>query len=142
MLIKIVKNNYYKRKIQLAGRNNKELWKVINESIGRIKSRSEITSVKTNGAVIEIVSNPKNIANTLNNHFALVGETIASKVTKQPVRGIDLRDFGHAEPFFEVNTRDVNKVISSLRGGSSPGIDKFSAELFKKFKELLSTPVA
>ena len=81
------------------------------------------------------------MANALNNHFSTVGENIAKNVANEEICPVKSEIYQYTEPFLEVSEEDVMMVICGLRGGSSPGIDRFNVELFKKFKEFLAPPL-
>ena len=80
-LIRKAKNNYYFEKLLLYGQDKAKTWQFVNEISNRRRKTSQNipnSLKKENG---DSISDPKEIAQLLNNHFGTVGQKMADKFT-------------------------------------------------------------
>ena len=80
-LKRIARNNYWKNETRLYGQNKAKIWQFVNQ-ITHFKRKSP-TSIKS---LIDKqgkkVTNPTDIANSLNNHFGSIGKIMAKEYDK------------------------------------------------------------
>ena len=71
----------YQRKLKLFEGDTKNTWKIIKEVIGKKRGICDSFSKKLITKKVEI-TDPKTIANSLNNFFVRIGRNLASKIPK------------------------------------------------------------
>ena len=71
----------YQRKLKLFEGDTKNTWKIIKEVIGKKRGTCDSISKKLITKKVEI-TDPKTIANSLNNFFVRIGRNLASKIPK------------------------------------------------------------
>ena len=71
----------YQRKLKLFEGDTKNTWKIIKEVIGKKRGTCDSFSKKLITKKVEI-TDPKTIANSLNNFFVRIGRNLASKIPK------------------------------------------------------------
>ena len=76
-LIAEAKAEFYQTRLESNAKNPKEIWKTINNLMNRKDSKSTIIKMTFDN---KKVSDPQEIANCLNEHFASVGTRLASKL--------------------------------------------------------------
>ena len=71
-------NEYYKQKSELYGRDKSKTWRLINEITNYKKKKSTIIKsiVDKTG---QLLTDPTDIANSLNDHFGSIGNIMAQK---------------------------------------------------------------
>ena len=77
-LKRTTQTSYYNDKIKECKNKTKELWKVINKVIGKMKHRGSIISYITIDGLKTY--NPKCIANEFGQFYSKLGENLASKI--------------------------------------------------------------
>ena len=120
----------------------KKTWEALNNLLNRKTKKSRhVNAIKdfTNGN--EINRNPQRIANILNEHFAYVGEKLASKI---PASG-DHRDFlkktkpaASSFMFKPVTAREVELGILALPNNKSHGLYFCPTKLLKYSSTIIS----
>ena len=89
-LIRISKRGYFHDYFEKNLQNMKKTWEALNNLLNRKTKKSRhVNAIKDFNNGNKINRNPQRIANILNEHFASVGEKLASKI---PASG-DHRDF-------------------------------------------------
>ena len=119
--------------------NTRELWKTINQIIGRNNDKSMcISELKTENLVI---TRQKDIENELGRFFSTVGEKFA-KNTPKPEKNIDhylsliLRN-NNSIFLAATNTHEISKLIERLPNKKSSGYDNIDNILLKAIKNEL-----
>ena len=85
--IKQVKTRYFTNNLVINKKNPKTTWKLINELNSRnVSSHKSISNIKVGE---ETINTPKDIVETLNNHFASVGEKLAFDIGL-PLSAVDV----------------------------------------------------
>ena len=73
------RNEYYRKKSELYGRDKSKTWQLVNE-ITSYKRKTKTTTIKS---MVDIdgkkITDPISIVDCLNNHFASIGKTMAQK---------------------------------------------------------------
>ena len=78
-LIKNAKKTYYKTTIENSKANPKQMWKHINQLVGRVSKTTHIPAINVGNKVIE---NEEGIAETLNEYFSNVGPELSNQIAK------------------------------------------------------------
>ena len=75
------KDDYYRKKSELYGRDKSKTWQLVNEITSyKRKIKTTIKSMVDNDG--KKITDPISIVDCLNNHFASVGKTMAQNLTK------------------------------------------------------------
>ena len=138
--VKKCKAEYYSNLINTNKGNTGALWKTINDISSR-KSHSSPSCIKANGVSH---TDPKSIAESLNDHFSSIGSKLASKIRnlypnrnsiKQPSQ------FRENEFVFQpIEESYVYGVLNNLKTNKAVGLDKISARLLKDSSSVI-TPI-
>lgn len=136
-LVRKLKINYERDKLNSAANNPKTLWNTI-------KSICSINKRKTNDTdtLTTLSSSPVESANLINNHFAEVGKQLAEILMKsQPeiVNSSMYKVTSPANSFVLLNTDayEINNIITNLPNSSAPGWDNITTKFIKLSKHVL-----
>jgi hypothetical protein len=133
--IRVIKNEYYRQKIENCRGNSKAMWNTLKNLTGQYVKKSEILNLEIDG---KIVNNPETIANNFNNYFLNVVENVVGNdEVPEQFHGLEVkntfRDFSERSSMFlcPVSSQELEIVIKSLKNGKSPGIDDIGSFLIK-----------
>ena len=138
------RSDYYATKCEEYGRNIKQLWKVINETICKKKhSGSIIPYITINGIK---TYDPKKIANSFGSFYATIGSELVGKLPKSR-KNIDdyVCDIPRTLNSLKVKyikQTDIEKIINSLPAKTSSGHDGISNKLLKDLNHTISYPLS
>jgi ElaB/YqjD/DUF883 family membrane-anchored ribosome-binding protein len=76
-LIKNTKASYFQEVISNSKNNSKEMWRNINQLIGKTSKTTNVTSVKSND---QIFTNKDDIAETLNDYVSKIGTELSNRI--------------------------------------------------------------
>ena len=123
-----LKTKFIKEEIEKAGKDDKELWKLINFLLNTQKSKN----------IVEPDNLTQEKINDFNKFFATIGFEVQKelKIDKNQKEQINF-DF---KPFFfeDENEKSVEKIIDSIKKDVATGCDDIPAKIFKDFKTTLS----
>ena len=111
----------------------KQLWTNINHLLStNTKQRTQIQKLTVNNKVI---TNPKDIGNSLNNYFCSVGESLAASLKTD-----NLDDFSKYCPLTSkdsmycetIHSDEITRIIANFPNKKSPGLDGFTPKLLKE----------
>lgn len=137
-LIKKAKKRYYQITIDQNKGKPKEMWKHINQLVGRGSKTTHIPSIKVG---CETILDEKNIAETLNNYFVNVGPDLSSQIPQT-----DSNVEAYVKPvtdefnFRDILTEEVTTALLKLNGSKSCGPDKIPARILKDSNDVI-TPI-
>lgn len=140
-VIKRAKAKAVQRYILNSENKIRALWQTVNNERGsKSKSDKSITSIVHNNT---LYTNPNVIANTLNEYYATVAETIVSaELRKTYETNVILpRSLDHAMTLHLVSEYEVNKIISEMKNKSSFGYDEIPPFLIKNCARQLLKPL-
>ena len=117
-----LQKEYAEKLIQEAQGDSRRIWSVINDLCNRKVYRSKINRIiNENGKKLE---KDREIANELNDHFANVGQRLASLITQTPRKTFQEEEVMETI-FLEPTSKDeIYKIIIELKNNCSPGHDK------------------
>ena len=127
--VKESKSAYYKNSISCNKNNPKEMWKYINQLIGKKSKTTGITNIVYSGSSVE---DEQEIVNLFNDYFSKIG-----KILSQKVEITDLEYTKFLKPTddkFDFKTITVEEVLSelkNLKGNKSFGPDNISPKFLK-----------
>lgn len=141
-LLKNVKASYDKKQLEMAGSNNKLIWKCIKNVTYTNKQRESSSSL------LQVCSTPLNSINSANAFFVNVGKNLAEKAQRispalpSNIPALPLQK-NSSKSFVLLNTdeKEVERIISSLKDDSAVGWDGISNKLLKQFKHILVSPL-
>ena len=114
----------YQRKLKLFEGDTKNTWKIIKEVIGKKRGTCDSFSKKLITKKVEI-TDPKTIANSLNNFFVRIGRNLASKIPKSDTNFEAYISKANAKLHENPLTEDeFLEAFKSLRINKAPGFDQ------------------
>ena len=133
-LISNTKAKYFQDVISKSKSNPKEMWRNINQLIGKTSKTTKIISVKTNDVIL---TNKLDISETFNNYFSNIGKELSSQIPHSN-KGFE----EYIEPknvvfeFKPLSTNDVTTALNKLKVSKSSGPDKMSTKILKDANEV------
>ena len=142
-LKRTAQTNYYNEKIKESKNKTKELWKVINQVIGKNKHRGNIISHITIDGLKTY--SPKRITNELGQFYSKLGKMLAAKI-KPGLIGIDeylawIKRVDASLILNPITVLEVEKIIMKLPNKTSYGHDKIGNILLKELCKCISFPL-
>jgi len=128
------KSKFYCKKLEKSDNVTKTSWSIVNSTLGNNnKTQQNIKKLHVNETEI---SDPVEIANTLNNHF------IVPKVEK-PLPTLEHIKL-HPNSFFLTPTSpyEVEAVMKTLSNTGAAGVDEVPCKIMKKVSEFISNPLS
>ncbi len=129
--VKKCKTEYYSNLINTNKGNTGALWKTLNDISSR-KSHSSPSCIEANGVSH---TDPKSIAESLNDHFSSIGSKLATKIRNLYPNRNSIRQsnkFCKNEFVFQpIEESYVYGVLNNLKTNKAIGLDKISARLLK-----------
>ena len=126
-LISDTEAKYFQDVISKSKNNPKEIWRNINQLIGKTFKTTNITSDKTNDITL---TNKVDIAETFNNYFSNIGKELSSQIPHSN-KGFEK----YIEPknavfeFKHLSTNDVTTALNKLKVSKSSGPDEMSTKI-------------
>ncbi|MCP4485710.1 MAG: reverse transcriptase family protein, partial [Flavobacteriaceae bacterium] len=141
-VIKDTQRDYYKNKIKQYNNNCIGLWKTLGSIICNKKRETHINKLKINN---QIINDPAQIANTMNNYFTNIGPELAKKFQNNTDNNF-MNFMGESKKqsmyMFKTNPNEIYKLINKLKNKKSSGFDDFSPNFLKLCAPYISTPLA
>ena len=138
-LNKIINNtqrDYYKNLIKQHNNNCLGLWKTLGSIISNKKRETSINKLNINN---QIINDPVQIANTMNNYFTNIGPDLAKKFQNSTDNNF-MNFMGESNKqsmyMFKTNPNEVYKLINKLKNKKSSGFDDLSAKFLKLYVPL------
>ena len=141
-IIKDTQKDYYKNLINQHNNNCIGLWKTLGSIICKNKKVTNITKLNINN---QIINDPVQIANTMNNYFTNIGPELAKKIqntTENDFMSFLGKENQQSMYMFKTNSNEVSKLISKLNNKKSSGFDDLSAKFLKLCSPFISAPLA
>ena len=140
--IRIAVREHYQGMIEVNKDNPKKMWKTINNVLDRGSAKTSIQCLNVNGCKI---TEDKQMAEALNQHFVTVGprlaEELKSKSTDDPLRYISCSHPGVMN-FRFLTSKEINNSIKQLKLGKASGPDHIPVGLVKDASEYISNPLS
>lgn len=136
-LLKRLKREYERQEINKAGKNNKQLWGVINNITCRFKER------ETANHLLSLSSTPKRSVNLINDYFINVGKNLAEKCLPpnniKPLTRTNIN--AKSMVILPIEEREVRNIIVDLRTNAAAGWDEISAGILKAHADKIVPPL-
>ena len=140
-LIRIAKKNCYSKRLDQTGNDIKSTWNIINELLGREKSKTRLPVSFLNNNNEE-VCDPNLIANDFNDYFVNTGPNLAKKFNRDSDGFFKFLKGSYNDSMFLYDTSydEVHKVIDKMATKTSCGIDEISRKVIKRMAPYISVP--
>ena len=138
--IRSIKQFYYQNSFNKHTSDSRKTWQSIDELTSRKSGKTSVASLKVNGLMI---TNPLELSNEFNNHFANIGPKLASEINCDS--GSYQRYLTVTDKRFKLQPTNSNKVFSLLNKldkSKVTGFDKISARLFRECADLICVPIS
>lgn len=143
-LSRLSKKNYYHKYFENHLNNMRKTWQGINEVINR-KSKKSRSITKLRHPDGSICQDPSEVPNILNEHFASIGQNLASKLPN-PKKHFDSYlsdlDIQGSFAFRPVVQSEIESEISQIPTNKSHGLYSCPTRLLKCAKHLISKPLS
>ena len=137
-----MKREYFSNKLESCEGNIKETWKTVNQLINKRSKTTNILSIKEDEKVI---SNPQDLAETMNHFFCNIGKDLSAKIpaTKNPLLNGDFGDkiVSSSFSFSPLNKEKVLKAFSKVKTSNGFGTDMISSFFLKTGIEIWPLPL-
>ena len=132
------KKNYFNRIFNAYKNDMKKTWRTINETLSRDKISSELPSIFYHNDLE--LTNPTEIANAFNMHFANIGKNLASEIERNITNDSDFTQYLTAPSLTKCKFRcvtqaEIVQAINKLENTNSSGHDGISNKLLKFIKD-------
>ncbi len=134
-LIKNTKATYFQEVIGNSKNNSKEMWKNINQLIGKTSKTTNVAAIKLSE---QIFTNKDDIAETFNDYFSKIGTDLSSRIppsNKGFEEFLDRSDCTVFE-FKSVSNDEVVTILSKLKDSKSSGQDKIPVKTLKDSSDI------
>ena len=138
--IMLAKQAYYQNTLNERKGDSKKTWQIINELTSRKSGKISVKELKVNGYSI---TNPVDLANEFNNHFATIGPKLAEDIPCSNNNSYlnYLNNTVESFQFRYTTTKIVFSLLKKLNKSKSAGLDKISARLILECADLICTPL-
>lgn len=131
-LLKNLKRNYERKKLEISTTNSKSLWKNIKSVTNMNQSKSENTQL------LKIKNNPNTSVNYVNSFFANIGKHLAEDIlsSSNPPDAPSSTEHAQVNTFVLLDTdpKEVHDILMSLKSDSAPGWDNIPTRFLKLAK--------
>ena len=138
-IIRKSKRDHYTERLKSTQGDSKRTWQVLNEVLGRGQKGTILPDTNGNGS-----KNVINLTNSFNNHFASLGENLASKII-QP-QGTSYRQYLHGNYsssfFLRPTDRDeIYTIIMNMKSSHTSGADEICSTILKAIVNVILEPL-
>ena len=133
-------SDYYHGLIDEDIRNPKKMWKAINKVLDKNENSVKLSSVEVDG---KCLTGERDVLETLNRHFVLVGTNLAKKIVSRP--GDDclqnIKTKQKVMKFKIIDSSFILNALKELKNGKAAGPDKVPTKIVKDVGDLVSKPL-
>jgi hypothetical protein len=136
-ILKIAERSSYQEALSASKDNMRKSWMIIKEIINKNKKKSQkMPKISINGHLSE---DPQLIANSFNNFFTNIGNTLDKKILRNNTNPISFIPKNYTVNLFlnPATETEVSKIIDNLKN-CAVGWDLFPSSIFKDNKSPLS----
>ena len=139
------KKEYYKNKINDSKNNGKQLWKILNQIMGRSSYQTN-SFIEANG---EFLTKPAEIATYFNNYFTNKVETLRENMSPSDgssscklIENHIMNDKNCQFDFKNVSCLDIENLLSSLPCDKPAGTDMLDGKLLRISSAYIAKPIS
>ena len=139
-IIKHAKLVHDRRQVENYSKNPRKLWNIINQKLGKKFDRKE-TITQICNKDMQIVTNPKEIANIMNAYFNNIGTDLSEKIQRIPNSEILMPEMNPKSIFLNpTNYSEISNIIDvmELKNG---GVDNINVKTLKIIKRFIVIPL-
>lgn len=138
--IRLAKQAYFQNNFTEHMGDSKKTWRTINELTSRKSGKTSVTSLNVNGSSI---TDPSEVSNEFNNHFATIGPKLASDIDSSDSHGYQqyLTCTNQQFQFRPTTTSKVLSLLNKLNKTKATGLDRISARLIRECADLICIPI-
>lgn len=137
-LLKRLKRNYEREQIKIAGKNSKQLWKVI-------KSITHTAKVKSSShKLLKIKDTSTESVNAVNQYFASIGSSLAKQTMSQTIQRTSTSSSAtplNSFVLLDTDASEIAALITGLKTDCSVGHDRISNKILKILKPKIVAPL-
>jgi hypothetical protein len=148
-VISLAKKSTYDRQITTSKNKARATWNIIDTELSKKNKIERIQALTVNGT---INSDPHFLVKIFNKHYSEVADSIYTKIKENVVNSMKHYDHmtfmskAFKSPFFKLLTtktssREIEKIINSLKTICTQGYDEISNKLLKACKNFNSVPL-
>ena len=138
-IIDAAKQKYYQKQLFTSKNDSKRTWQVLNDLIGKNKKDAKLPDKLLCNT--KTIQDPKEIANTLNKHFAEIGKTNQNEIDFNYIKK-NLNSFQkNSFVFYPATTEEISLIITNLKNKNSEGYDGIPGCVIKKLNKIISPVV-
>lgn len=139
-VIKDAKVKHEKKLVEANCNNPKNLWKIINNKIGkRKKENNKIEHIIDDNNTK--ITNAEHIAEAMNGYFSEIGDILSKKIQKFSDEKINLPPMNPKTIFLKPTSTDEIKTIINNLKNKSGGVDNIHATTLKVLSENIAEPL-
>lgn len=148
-LIELARNTYLKQEVEAASGNKKKIWGIIGDVTGYKGNKNiDIQKIDIDGKIIDTdnLSGVQTIANKFNLYYSQVGMQASNGRTRVEEEDDDAnQNSSMAKSYLLLNKikpKEIEDIISELKGGSAPGHDGLKISTLKIIKKYIAAPLS
>ena len=136
------KRTFYSELFMKLGKDTWSLWSVLNSLIKKVNNKSDIIELLENG---NRISEPSQVSNSLNNHFASVGLSVRQGINQNTGSRIDplqcVKRVTNSMLLGRVSETEIVRIVSNLKTKFSVGIDGITNNFLKQIINSIKVPL-
>ena len=138
--IRLAKQAYYQNSFNEHKGDSRKAWQTVNELTSRKSGKTSVKELKVNGLSI---TNPTELSDEFNNHFATIGPKLAKDIPFSDSNSY--RNYlTNTDKRFQFRPTTINQVLSllnKLNKSKAVDLDKISARLVRECADLICIPI-
>jgi len=143
-ILRITKNNFYKKKFNDISYSPKLTWKLITElTLSKNKNSNHIKSLMHNNEHIIPSEDPVRASNVFNMFFTNIGINLANKIKNSNQHFVETNTDVDFDMYFneEINKPEIIKIINNLKDDTAAGFDGISVKTIKSIAVNIIEPL-
>ena len=138
--VKQVKQFYYHTSFSDHKGDSQKTWQIINELTSRMSGKSSVRELRVNR---QSVTNPVELAEEFNHHFATIGTKLASEISESASTSYHnyLTGTNKRFEFRPTTPHHIFALLNTLDKSNAFGLDDISARLVRECVDLICTPL-
>lgn len=142
---RVAKQNYYANLFHQYRNNMRQLWKNINELIGKSNDKTSITSIFNIDG--KCTADSKEIVNAFGKYYTNMGPNLAKEIrASRHLPDAYMRSKRHRNPhtlfMAPTNSLEILSILRSTKAKNSFGHDKLSTKIIKSIQSAIATPLS
>ena len=143
-IIKVSKKLYYEEQLIKYKNDTKMIWYTLNKALNKNRKKKEMPKSFFGNNSMDIIDDPKKIANGFNEYFINVGPNLAKKIKENPDMTFDnylTSNYPNSMFLDPITENELVIEINSMNPNKSPGHDDISIQIVKSHAKEVSKPL-